>query len=113
MFTAFKSPFSDLIDPELLELTTAPTTEPPPPPKDGGSATLSKILASIKGSSTSPVSMATLSNGAADLKWEEEESKLSSDARCVLQKLPDLSYMRSKVLMFPINMTRVSIDDDV
>nr|XP_039248163.1 aftiphilin-like [Styela clava] len=107
---------SDLIDPELLELTTAPTTEPPPPPKDSGSATLSKILASIKSSSNNSSPSSTISTLFAQQnasKWEEEESKLSPETRLVLQKLPDLSYMKSRTLVFPISTSRVNMDDDI
>lgn len=104
---------SDLIDPELLEVTSSPTTEPPPPPKDPGNATLSKILASIKGDSHAPTSLTTQYSPHQDnSKWADEENKLSTEARAVLQKLPDLSYMRSKVLIFPMNMSRMTIGEE-
>lgn len=104
---------SDLIDPELLEVTSAPSTEPPPPPKDPSNVTLSKILASIKGDSNSTTLLTTqYSQHQDDSKWADEENKLSAEARSVLQKLPDLSYMRSKVLIFPMNMSRLAIGEE-
>lgn len=99
--------FLDLIDPELLELSTSPSINLPPI-KDSGSAKLTKLLASLKTNSSSP--SATSQHGV--VFTQKEEESLSQEAKNVIKKLPDLSYMRSKVLMFPVNiMSRVKMSD--
>ena len=75
------------MDLELLELAmkvdpeSSATKKPDP---------LSKILASLKVSSKKP---------------QEEEEELSDEAIEVLDRLPNLSYMRSRVLMFPLSQS--------
>ncbi|CAK8694219.1 unnamed protein product [Clavelina lepadiformis] len=80
----------DKLDPELLELAmndvppaAANTTKLADP--------LSKILASL---------------GVSKKKEpEEDEEELSEEAAKIVANLPDLSYMRSSVLMFPVGQT--------
>ena len=77
------------IDPELLELAMSVTPDPESAKKPDP---LTKILASLKVSSNRKDS-------------EDESDSLSEEASQVMQKLPDLSYMRSRVLMFPLSQS--------
>ena len=78
----------DKLDPELLELAMAVTPDPSTSKKTDP---LSKILASLKVTGRK--------------NSEEEEETLSEEAAEVVRKLPDLSFMRSGVLMFPVSQS--------
>ena len=81
----------DRLDPELLELAMSdiPNEKQLPKPSEA----ITKLLATIKKSSSSNKKVETSNN-----------EELSEEANKVLGKLHDLSYMRSTVLMFPVTM---------
>nr|CAB3220490.1 aftiphilin-like [Phallusia mammillata] len=79
----------DKIDPELLELAMEVTPDQTSTKK---ADPLSKILATLGVSSTAK-------------KPKDTDDDLSEDAKKVLKKLPELSFMRSKVLMFPVGQS--------
>nr|XP_018669274.1 aftiphilin isoform X3 [Ciona intestinalis] len=84
----------DKIDPELLQLAMKVTPDTNPKKPDP----LSKILASLGVASSRKTMNA------------EEDEDISEEGRKVLQKLPDLSFMRSTVLMFPLQ-SKISTTD--
>ncbi|XP_078490158.1 uncharacterized protein LOC100182104 isoform X2 [Ciona intestinalis] len=83
----------DKIDPELLQLAMKVTPDTNPKKPDP----LSKILASLGVASSRKTTNA-------------EDEDISEEGRKVLQKLPDLSFMRSTVLMFPLQ-SKISTTD--
>ncbi|XP_078452715.1 aftiphilin isoform X1 [Lampetra fluviatilis] len=78
------------VDPELFELTTA---------KMESASTVSRVTDAIARL------MSTADKTLTSARRPRREEKLSGEALSVMAALPDLSFMRAKVLMFPSTLT--------
>ncbi|XP_078671977.1 uncharacterized protein LOC144911652 isoform X3 [Branchiostoma floridae x Branchiostoma belcheri] len=78
-----------------LGLDLSPSLAPPPGSKPQ-STTYDSLLASIKTSATIT----------APLRKEDVDKDLSEEARGIMSRLPDLSFMTAKVLMFPASLSK-------
>jgi len=93
IFFAVKKPEKELL--EVLELPDCGPTQT----TRSRSSPLDSVLKAFSSSTTTPSSR--LTNTAAVKDGTAEP--LSSEASAVLSRLPDLSFMHSKVLMFPVS----------
>ncbi|XP_032804328.2 aftiphilin isoform X2 [Petromyzon marinus] len=87
--SGLKNPL-DGVDPELFELTTA---------KMESASTVSRVTDAIARL------MSTADKTLTSARRPRREEKLSGEALSVMAALPDLSFMRAKVLMFPSTLT--------
>uniref|UniRef100_G3Q7U4 Aftiphilin clathrin-binding box domain-containing protein n=1 Tax=Gasterosteus aculeatus TaxID=69293 RepID=G3Q7U4_GASAC len=87
------SPSIPGVDPELYELTTAKLDS------GGSGSRVADAFARL---------MSTMEKTSTSTRKPRKEENLSEEAAKVIGRLPDLSFMQAKVLMFPATLTPLS-----